>query len=52
LETRRDKENQDKRVCENTARNSIGDGKEKKPVKTNSELMAEFFAIASDEIKK
>lgn len=37
---------------ENTGENLSGDGKKIKSVKSNSELMAEFFSIVSDEEKK
>ncbi len=45
-------DNQDQPTCENTDENLVKAEKEKKSVKSNSELMAEFFAIASDKDKK
>ncbi len=45
-------QNQDQSTCENTNGNLLDDKKEKKAGKSNSELMAEFFAVVSDEDKK
>jgi len=52
LNTATDKQNQDLPTCEETHENLTEDEKEKKAGKSNSELMAEFFAVVSDEDKK
>jgi hypothetical protein len=44
--------NQELSTCEELHEDLMEDEKEKKAGKSNSELMAEFFAIASDEDKK
>jgi len=45
-------QNQGLATCEKSDENLKEDAKEKKAGKSNSELMAEFFAIVSDEDKK
>ena len=47
-----DKQNQDPSTCDENHENLTDDAKEKKAGKSNSELMAEFFAVVSDEDKK
>jgi hypothetical protein len=43
---------QDHSTCENNDGNLVDVEKEKNAGKSNSELMAEFFAVVSDEDKK
>lgn len=45
------KENQSQAICEKRNEKLTEEEKEKKAAKSNSELMAEFFAITSDEDK-
>lgn len=47
-----DNQKQGQATCEKNDKNLTEDEKEKKAGKSNSELMAEFFAIVSDEDKK
>ena len=52
LNSATDKQNQDPSTCDENHENLTDDAKEKKAGKSNSELMAEFFAVVSDEDKK